>query len=440
MFHIGDSYKRMKVVTTVIASVSIFFLELYFAFVHDSELVRHIELGSMFVILLIMLPFMFKKISADTAFILIAYSALINIVTTTPSDVINYDNAYLTDLIYLFILLPLIGFIGGKYHVIIFAVAIDLYFLYCILYTKNDFLLKNYVVNAIIIMVYSITVFEIKRIIERAVVVTDNMIVEIRDQKEELETQTQHLMETNELMLEQKEQVERMNTTKDKLFSIIAHDIKEPINNIQGLSELLQEQVLDFSEEERRLFVKKIFQSAQNLSDMMDRILNWSKSQLDSFTYSPEKIELCQIYKRVLDYHSEFLRDKGITYQSEVCEHLFVWADINMVEIIFRNLLVNAVKFSHNGGVIRININAQSNYVFTEIIDQGIGMNTQTIERLMNPFDYYTSNGTNKEKGHGLGIKLVIEMIEQNRGHFKIESKEGEGSVFRYGLPVYLEN
>ncbi len=440
MFHVGESYKRMKVVTTVIASISIFLLETYFAFTHDSQMVRYIELVSMLVVILILVPFLLKKISADTAFVLIAYSAFINIVSTTPADVVNYDNAYLTDLIYLFIVLPLVGFIGGKYHVLIFAVAINLYFLYCILYTDNDFLLKNYGINAFIIMVYSVTVFEIKRIIEKAVVVTDKMIEEIKDQKGELETQTQHLIEANELMLEQKEQVERMNTTKDKLFSIIAHDIKEPINNIQGLSELLQEQLLDFSEEERNVFIKKIFQSSQNLSDMMDRILNWSKSQLDSFTYSPERIELCNIYKRVLEYHSELLLDKELSCESGVCEHLFVWADINMVEIVFRNLLVNAVKFSHKGGVIKINITAQNNFVVTEIIDQGIGMSKETINRLLNPFDYYTSKGTHKEKGHGLGIKLVIEMIEQNKGTFNIESKEGEGSVFKYGLPVYKDD
>ncbi len=437
MFHLGGSYKRMKVVTTVIAAVSIFLLEAYFAITHKSSLVKYIELTSMMITFVIMTFFTLKKITVEKAFVLIAYLAYINIVTTTPDDVVYYDNAFLTDLIYLFILLPLVGFIGGKYHVVIFAVAINLYFLYSILYTNNDYLLKDYGINAIIIMIYSITVFEIKRMIEKAVVVTDNMIEEIKDQKEELESQAQHLTETNELMLEQKEHVERINTTKDKLFSIIAHDIKEPINNIQGLSELLQEQVLDFSEEERSLFVKKIFQSAQNLSDMMDRILNWSKSQLDSFTFSPEKTELCNIYKRVLDYHSELLRDKDLTYESGVCDHLYVWADINMVEIIFRNLLVNAVKFSHKGGVIKINIIAKKNFVITEIIDQGIGMNQKTIERLMNPFDYYTSKGTEKEKGHGLGIKLVIEMIEQNQGTFNIDSTEGKGSIFKYGLPVY---
>ncbi len=439
MFHLGSAYNRIKEITTIVAAITIFLLEAYFLFTHESFLVRKLELVSMVVLLIIVAFYALKKLSTETTFILIAYSAFINIVITTPGDIANYENSFITDLIYLFILLSLIGFIGGKYHVIIVAVLIDLYFLGCAIYTNNDYLLKNYVANAVVIMVYSMTVFFIKRMIERAIVVHDKMIKEITDQKEELETQTNNLKEANTIILEQKVEVERMNTTKDKLFSIIAHDLMEPINNIQGFSELLQVQHLDINDEERSLFIKKIFQSTQNLSGMMDRLLNWSKSQLDSFTFTPQKYELCSIYKGVLDCYSELFNRKEISYEASTCRHIYVWADINMVEIIFRNLIVNAIKFSHQGGVVKINIKTQGDFVITEIVDDGIGMNQETVKRLLNPYDYYSSKGTLEEKGHGLGIKLVIEMIEQNKGIFNINSTEGNGSVFSYGLPLYKE-
>ncbi len=440
MFHIGNAYQRIKVITTIVAAITIFLLEAYFLFTHETYIVREIELASMIVVLVIMTLYGFKKFNTETTFILVAYAAFINITVTTPGDIANSDNAFVTNLIYLFILLSLIGFIGSKYHVIIAAVAINLYFLWCIIYSNSDYLLKNYAANSVVIMIYSFTVFLIKGLIEKAIVIHDKMFKEITEQKEELETQTQHLIEANSIILDQKEQVERMNTTKDKLFSIIAHDIMEPVSNIQGFSELLQVKEIDISEEERNIYVKKIFQSSINLFDMMDGLLNWSKSQLDSFTFNPQKSELSSIYKRVLDYFSELLNNKNITYKATACEHICIWADVNMVEIIFRNLIVNAIKFSHQGGVIQINIKVQENYVITEIVDNGIGMDKQTVKRLLNPYDYYTSKGTQKEKGHGLGIKLVMEMIEQNKGTFNIQSTEGVGSVISFGLPIYKES
>jgi signal transduction histidine kinase len=244
------------------------------------------------------------------------------------------------------------------------------------------------------------------------------------------------LEETNNKLIESETNLKELNATKDRFFSLIAHDLKNPFGALLGFSELLNKNFESYTAEEAKGMVKIISDSAQKLYKLLDNLLQWSRSQTGRITYSPENLPLLAIVKDEIDVLETLAQNKSIKLIVRIEEYIMVYADKNLVSIIIRNLLSNAIKFSNDGG--RIIFAAQDNDKMIElsITDNGVGMTKEEINQLFRLDTSFTSRGTADEEGSGLGLLICKEFIETNGGTIKVTSEKGKGSSFIFTLPT----
>ncbi len=231
------------------------------------------------------------------------------------------------------------------------------------------------------------------------------------------------------------EHLKRLNATKDKLFSIIGHDLREPIGTLKPLLDFLLKSS-DLSDTEN---VKKVLRMIQKSStsayNLMENILAWARSQLDEISYSPEEIKLSGLIKTTIDLFKESLQSKNISISIQIPNDTLLYADRNMLMTVFRNLISNAIKFTPEGKSIEIISIEMDNHHQIEIKDQGIGMDADRISKLFDKTEYTSTYGTNGEKGNGIGLLLCKDFIERNGGTLNVESEIDKGSAFIFSIP-----
>jgi PAS domain S-box-containing protein len=240
-----------------------------------------------------------------------------------------------------------------------------------------------------------------------------------------------------ELALKESEaKLQENNKTKDKLFSIIAHDLRSPFNGILGFSDLLINITNSQDTEKTKKYSSLIYSTARNTLVLLDNLLDWGKSQTGQINFNPEKLILSSIIQNVVETSRSNAIIKNISLNFIPSGDIAVYADQNMLETVLRNLTSNAIKFTNLNG--EININAIQNQDFCEITisDNGVGMNDEKCNRLFNLDTNITTIGTANEKGSGLGLILCKEFVEKLDGNIWVESKEGKGSNFKFTLPL----
>lgn len=250
----------------------------------------------------------------------------------------------------------------------------------------------------------------------------------ISSQKIELEKKNLTLEANEKKLLE-------LNATKDKFFSIIAHDLKNPFNVLMGLSDLvLRDPDLKHSEQFDEL-IEGMRKTATSGYNLLENLLEWSRTQTENIPVQPQTIELEEIVATNKEFFEQAARSKKIEI---VPRSTFekVYADFNMVNFVVRNLLNNAIKFSHPGSRIEVYTERQNGYCVTSVKDYGVGMDADTVSKLFKIEYNIQYEGTNHEKGTGLGLILCKEFVERNGGKIWVESKDGEGSRFCFSLPV----
>ncbi|HSM49606.1 MAG TPA: tetratricopeptide repeat-containing sensor histidine kinase [Draconibacterium sp.] len=255
----------------------------------------------------------------------------------------------------------------------------------------------------------------------------------IRDQKRQLEENFLEL-KTNE------EKLTALNATKDKFFSIIAHDLKNPFNVLVGLSDIVINDPDVRHSEDFEEIMDGIFKTAKSGYNLLDNLLVWARSQTGGLEYKPEMVNLSEIVATNMAFFSESAKAKNIDVCSSVPSILEVYADYNMMSFIVRNLLNNAIKFSYPNGKIEIRTNKRNDFHVFTIQDFGTGMKTETMEKLFKIESTNPSTGTANETGTGLGLLICKEFVEKNSGEIWVESEKGIGSSFHFSIPVKKED
>ncbi|CAN5615526.1 hypothetical protein BH23BAC1_BH23BAC1_03950 [soil metagenome] len=240
---------------------------------------------------------------------------------------------------------------------------------------------------------------------------------------------------TNEQIKRKNEELQEANATKDKFFSIIAHDLRGPLHSLSSFSNLLINHTSSLSMEDIQMVAKDLDKSLNNLFSLLENLLEWARSQAGIIEYNPEKISLRQIISSTIDLLEISAQNKNISIQTSVSEHLMVIADKYSITTVIRNLISNAIKFTHEGGKIEIGAIEISNFISIRIKDNGVGMNSEVQDKLFRIDNKYTTKGTKNEKGTGLGLILCKEFVEKNGGKITVESKENQGTVFSFNLP-----
>lgn len=232
------------------------------------------------------------------------------------------------------------------------------------------------------------------------------------------------------------EALKQLNTTKDKFFSIIAHDLKSPFNALLGFAGLLKDQWKHLDEAQRQSYVETIHTTTDNTYQLLLQLLDWSRVQNNSIDLVSERFRLVEVVKDVAVQLSGQAGIKSIRVTIDIPDHIEVFTDKQMVTTIFRNLVSNAIKFSLPGYQVRIDATPTHDFVICRVSDEGTGMVPDAIELIFDMNAFFTTPGTGKEKGTGLGLPVCYEFVKKMGGHIWVESKAGQGSCFSFSIPV----
>lgn len=230
--------------------------------------------------------------------------------------------------------------------------------------------------------------------------------------------------------------LEELNRTKDRIYSIIAHDLKAPFNSILGFSELLSEHISEYDTDKCREFGEHISSSARQSLSLLENLFAWAQSQSGKISFVPQQITLQPLIKETMSVLASSARIKNINLKVHQDTDIEIYADRNMLMTIIRNLISNAIKFTNYGG--RVEISAISKETQTEIIvtDNGTGINEETRNSLFILNDKMTTKGTANESGSGLGLILCREFVEKHGGTIWVDSEVRRGSSFHFTIPA----
>jgi signal transduction histidine kinase len=232
----------------------------------------------------------------------------------------------------------------------------------------------------------------------------------------------------------QAEELNKLNRMKDKIFAIIGHDLRAPINSLYSLLKMLDRQ--DISPTEFVEISDRLRTAVSGLHFTLHNILQWASYQMNTIAIQKVFINLHKLTEQIEILFKEIAEDKKVVVENRILPTLHVWADINQIEVVLRNLLNNALKYTPQGGKISIDAIEKNNLVEISIADTGIGINENTRQKLFQNIPIGSERGTDNEKGTGIGLMLCKEFIEQNGGTIAVESTVGKGSRFYFTLPA----
>lgn len=222
--------------------------------------------------------------------------------------------------------------------------------------------------------------------------------------------------------------------TKNKLFSIISHDLRGPISSFVPVIELLTNSQ-ELNESERTEILKELKSSSKTILNLLENLLNWARSQSGSFILKPTSFIINDLISDNIKLHLSISNQKRISVTSVSDKELAVFADKDSINLVIRNLLSNALKFTQNGGEIRIAVAENGSEIELKFEDNGVGIDKKVLSSLFESGSFYSTQGTNNEKGSGIGLIMCKDFIERNGGSLRVESTQGKGSRFIFTLP-----
>jgi signal transduction histidine kinase len=244
------------------------------------------------------------------------------------------------------------------------------------------------------------------------------------------------LEETNQKLRLSELGLEQLNSTKNRFFSIIAHDLKNPFNALLGFSEMIAANFNQLKEKEIREYIGIVHQSSQNLYKLLENLLKWSAAQTGTMHYLPEQFDLISLIHSEINFFRISAGKKNIDISAKLPDELIVNSDKLLLSSVIRNLIDNAIKFTDPGGSIEITATRLNKEVIVGVSDTGIGIPYEMQKKLFLIDGNIGRKGTEKEEGGGLGLILCKELIDKTGGSIGFESEPGKGSRFWFTLPL----
>jgi PAS domain S-box-containing protein len=226
--------------------------------------------------------------------------------------------------------------------------------------------------------------------------------------------------------------------TKDKFFSIIAHELKSPFQGLLGYSHILSTEYITLSEEEKISFIGRIDELSHSSYKLLENLLEWSRMQTGQMIFNAEDFNLLVVLYPTLSLVKQIAQNKDIEFKYLIDNSIFINADKNMLTTIIRNLISNSIKFTIPGGKIKLAVVKMDNLVKISVTDTGIGIDKEGLDNLFQIDKSISKKGTSNERGTGLGLLICKEMIKKHRGKISVESEVGKGSTFSFTIPSSL--
>jgi two-component system sensor histidine kinase/response regulator len=245
------------------------------------------------------------------------------------------------------------------------------------------------------------------------------------------------LEEKNQAIQRQTQQLRNVNASKDKLFSIISHDLRSPLASLRALMEIASRAGL--TQDEFHEVSLALSKNLDSVYEDLDNLLLWAQTQLKGMRSVPEKIEIQKLAAEKIELYKNAAEAKQITITNDLPPELLVFADRNHVSLILRNLIANAIKFNQRGGTIHISAEEDLAFCRIFVVDSGVGIRLDDIHKLFNAETHFTTPGTNKERGLGIGLLLTKEFVESNEGTISVSSELGKGTTFTFTLKTAVQ-
>ncbi|MHC1690229.1 MAG: sensor histidine kinase [Bacteroidales bacterium] len=241
------------------------------------------------------------------------------------------------------------------------------------------------------------------------------------------------LRQLNQANIELKE----ANASKDKFFSIIAHDLKNPFNALLGFSDLLMANYKNMEPQEIEEQLQMLSSASHQAYNLLEDLLMWSKAQQGKITFLPQKIIINDIFDEIQSNLENVAAKKSISVKFDDSPDTVLYADLNMLKTILRNLISNAIKFSPRGSDVKVQVDTENEFARISVSDKGIGISEKNLSRLWQLSEQFTTKGTENEDGTGLGLVLCREFVEKHGGKIWAASEQGNGSDFMFTIPLF---
>lgn len=379
-------------------------------------------------------------IKMPVSFAIIIYALLLNILLDFVTKPYGDQQVlyFLRNSLFIVYLITISSLIINKINGIIIALIYLVSFFAITLISGDKYLKDTILIQLVFFSAYTAAIYYFVSAFEKSIhqqvengtiILEQNEVVKetnvlLKERQLKVEEQAKELIKINN-------QLKETVATKDKFFSIISHDLKNPMAALMGLSNLMYNEYPRLDEKQINDVVKGIYDSSKNAYNLLDNLLIWSRMQTGGINYNPEKINLHTLISESGNLLESMRSGKTIDLDLSIDLNQEVYADRYMLSSVVNNLLSNAIKFTPVGGIIHVSSVLTGNgYIKICISDNGTGISQEKISKLFRIDQSYSSNGTNDEKGTGLGLLLCKEFVEQNGGAIWVESEPDKGSQF----------
>lgn len=254
-----------------------------------------------------------------------------------------------------------------------------------------------------------------------------SVVLNVRDITERKKTEAD--------LVESRLRLKELNATKDRLFSIIGHDLKNPVGNIVSLSDLILGELPSGDPAAIETYARLLRQASTTTLDLLSNLLSWARSQTGAITFQPQNVDLGTLTDNTLDLLRSSALQKGITLENRIPEGMAIQADPDMLQLVIRNLVSNGIKFTPEKGSVTIRISEERERLTVMVEDSGVGIPPEDMEKLFCPDCTVSTRGTRQEAGTGIGLLLCREFVALHGGEITVDSVEGTGSRFAFTLP-----
>lgn len=399
----------------------------------------------------VLILFLINRISIKVGFAVLAYTltsiSVVSSVMLLPGPLAYHY--FMRDLFFLLIVLVFISLILGYKHVFFYTMGYGFFILIFTLNSDFTFLKENLVLIEGVLVSASFILSFLKQILDNSIDETTHLLDLLKNKNQDLEVQNElfkeqsfELSAINESLIRKEKSLKQneeeliiANQTKNKMISIIAHDLKDSIALLYGSSGFLHEKFDSMTPEKRKDFINIIFQGSHKLDELLQNLLQWSKSQSQRISFTSQSIALHTTVTTAIKHNDSKIIQKQIKIKNSIPYDILIEGDEQLLIIVFRNLISNAIKFSPEGGAIEITTVEFAERYFIEVIDQGIGMDKEQYKNVFQIKPGEQRDGTFGEKGMGLGLSLCKEFVEMHGGKIGAKPNIPMGSIFWFTLP-----
>ncbi len=292
----------------------------------------------------------------------------------------------------------------------------------------------------IVLLLFLAYMFRIRQIRLRNITLkhrVEERTKEISEMNRLLEYRQKFIEDQTVELKQQRDVLYEVNSVKDRLFTIIAHDLKSPFNTLLGFTRLLHENYDKFKEDKKKTVIKNIYETAEKTFELLENLFKWARAQQGIIQYNAKEIDLIELIKNNINLVQKQAQFKKIKIDfSNGKTKIVLKIDPDLINTVIRNIINNAIKFTPDGGRISIDVETLPEKVICSIRDNGKGISKENLDKLFKKEYHYVTNGTNNEKGTGIGLLMCKDFIDIHGGKIWAESEKGKGSVFYFSLPV----